>query len=206
MALARSASAASARRRALPPGGLRPGGGAGAGPGAGASFRTWRGARARALAFVGTEESLQRLANQLAVPGRVRESLRGITDIQDSALIPLLFNLLPELTDDQPTYGPVLTALQNQEWRGVIAGLATFLKSGDETGVRTGARIMTVLTRSPELGKPLREALADAKEVETIEAGLIALGSSVMQPDQHHKFFTKHLNQAEPEIRALAIR
>lgn len=163
-------------------------------------------ARARALAFVGTEESLQRLANQLAVPGRVRESLRGITDIQDSALIPLLFNLLLELTDDEPTYGAVLTALQNQEWRGVIAGLATFLKSGDEKGVRTGARIMTVLTRSPELGKPLREALADAKEVETIEAGLIALGSSVMQPDQHHKFFTKHLNHADPEIRALAIR
>lgn len=161
---------------------------------------------ARALAFTGSKTALDRLAKQLAQPAHLRESLRGISNIQNAKLIPLLFNLLPDADESDLNYGAVLSALQNQEWQEVIAGMAEFIKSGDEKRVRTGARIMTVLTRSPELGKPLRDALANATETETIEAGLIALGASAMKPDEHHEFFSKHLKHAEPSIRSLSIR
>ena len=134
------------------------------------------------------------------------ESLRGVSDIQSPLLIPVLLNLLPGLEDTDLNYGAILTGLQNQEWKEVIAGLSTFIRSGDEKQIRTGARLITVLTRSPELGKPLREALAQAKETETIEAGLVALGSAAMNPDEHHEFFRETLKHSESSIRSLSIR
>ena len=161
---------------------------------------------ARALAFVGSEAALQRLAKQLRSPDQTRESLRGLIDQQNAALIPLLLNLLSDLDPEDLSYGTVLTTLQNQESQQVIAGLATFLKKGDEKSVCTGASVITVLTRSPELGTPLREALVNAREIKTIKAGMIALGASVMKPDEHHELFTKHLNHENSEIRSLAIR
>ena len=161
---------------------------------------------ARALAFTGSEAALARLGTQLANPNLMRESLRGVSDIQSPSLIPLLLNLLPGLEEADLNYGAILTALQNQEWKEVITGLATFIRSGDEKQIRTGARLMTVLTRSPDLGKPLREALANAKETETIEAGLIALGSAAMLPDKHHEFFSANLKHQESSIRSLSIR
>ena len=161
---------------------------------------------ARALAFTGSAPALARLGAQLAKPELMRESLRGVSDIQSPLLIPVLLNLLPGLEDTDLNYGAILTGLQNQEWKEVIAGLSTFIRSGDEKQIRTGARLITVLTRSPELGKPLREALAQAKETETIEAGLVALGSAAMNPDEHHEFFRETLKHSESSIRSLSIR
>ena len=162
---------------------------------------------ARALAWVGNEDAHQRLAALLAHNDHLSKGLRGISDIPNAALIPILLEVLAGLAEeDTLRYGAVLTALQNHEWKSVIAGLAIFLQSGNETNVRTGARVMTVLTRSPELGEPLRAALAKASDVETIKAGLIALGSSVMEPDQHHQLFSSYLGHEDPSVRALAIR
>ena len=161
---------------------------------------------ARALAFTGNEAALARLGRQLADPALVRESLRGISRIQNAALIPLLLDLLPDLEETDLSYGAILTALQNQEWKEMTAGLAAFIKSGDENRVRAGARLITTLTRSPELGPPLREALSKATRTETIEAGLIALGSAAMNPDEHHQFFSKTLKHEESSIRSLSIR
>ena len=163
-------------------------------------------ATARTLAFTGSPEAIARLADQLAQPERQREALRGLHGIQNNALVPILLALLPNLEAEDLNYAAVLTALQNQEWQVVIAGLADFIGQGDEKQVRTAARIMTVLTRSPELGKPLREALDRATETETIRAGLIALGSAAMTPDEHHMFFRKHLEHEDAEIRSLSIR
>ncbi|MBJ06900.1 MAG: hypothetical protein CMO40_07270 [Verrucomicrobiaceae bacterium] len=160
----------------------------------------------RALAFTGNDAALARLGTLLTNPELMRESLRGVSDIQNPSLIPLLLSLLPGLEETDLNYGAVLTSLQNQEWKEVITGLTTFIKSGDEKKVRTGARLMTVLTRSPELGRPLREALASARETKTIEAGLIALGSAAMIPDEHHEFFSANLEHQESSIRSLSIR
>ncbi len=162
---------------------------------------------ARALAWVGTETSLQRLAALLSHNQQLARGLRGITDVSNPDLIPCLLDILSGLSEeDTHRYGAVLTALQNQEWQQVIAGLAAFIGSGDEQNVRTGARVMTVLTRAPSLGEPLRKALARATQVATIEAGLIALGAPAMEPDQHHELFGSYLDHSDPEIRALAIR
>ena len=163
-------------------------------------------ASARALAFTGNEAALTRLARQLATPGLIRESLRGISGIQSAPLIPILLNLLPDLEETDLNYAAILTGLQNQEWKEVTAGMADFIKSGDEKRVRSAARLITTLTRSPELGPPLREALAEATQTETIEAGLIALGSAAMNPDEHHQFFGKTLKHEESSIRSLSIR
>ena len=162
-------------------------------------------AAARALAFTGTAEAHARLTTQISTPGLMRESLRGIRSIEDPKLIPILLNLLPNLEETHLNYGMVLTALQNQEWKAVISGLTTFIQSGNEQKVKTGARLITTLTRSPELGAPLRNALGEATQTETIEAGLIALGSAVMNPDEHEEFFRSKLTQ-EPSIRSLSIR
>jgi HEAT repeat protein len=163
-------------------------------------------ASARALAFTGNEAALARLGRQLTNPDLMRESLRGISEIQSAVLIPILLNLLPDLEETDLNYGAILTGLQNQEWKEVTAAMAEFIKSGDEKRVRTGARLITTLTRSPELGPPLRAALARANETETIEAGLIALGSAAMNPDEHHQFFSKTLKHEESSIRSLSIR
>ena len=163
-------------------------------------------ASARALAFTGSDAALTRLAQQLATPELIRESLRGISGIQSPPLIPLLLNLLPDLEETDLNYAAILTGLQNQEWKEVTAGMAEFIKSGDEKRVRTAARLITTLTRSPELGPPLREALAKATQTETIEAGLIALGAAAMNPDEHHQFFSKNLKHEEASIRSLSIR
>ena len=163
-------------------------------------------AAARALAFTGTAEAHARLTTQISTPGLMRESLRGIRSIEDPKLIPILLNLLPNLEETHLNYGMVLTALQNQEWKAVISGLTTFIQSGNEQKVKTGARLITTLTRSPELGAPLRNALGEATQTETIEAGLIALGSTVMNPDEHEEFFRSKLKHEEPSIRSLSIR
>ena len=163
-------------------------------------------ASARALAFTGSTEALKRLGAQASKPTLMRESLRGIRSIQDSKLIPILLNLLPDVEETNLNYGMILTALQNQEWKEVTTGLTSFIQSGNEQKVKTGARLITTLTRSPELGAPLRAALGNATQNDTIEAGLIALGSAVMKPDEHQAFFRSKLKHEEPSIRALSIR
>ena len=100
-------------------------------------------ASARALAFTGNEAALTRLARQLATPELMRESLRGISGIQSAPLIPLLLNLLPDLEETDLNYAAILTGLQNQEWKEVTAGMADFIKSGDEKRVRSAARLIT---------------------------------------------------------------
>lgn len=161
---------------------------------------------ARALALTGTEAALDRLQAVLAEPKQRTQALRGLAGITDEKLLPILFPLLNDLAEDDLAYGAVLSTLQQQDWEKVIVALKKFISSADEKSLRTAARIMTRLTRSPELGKPLREALEKAKDVTTIEAGLIALGARAMEPDQHHPFFSKHLKNPEASIRELAIR
>ncbi|HCQ38958.1 MAG TPA: hypothetical protein DIV39_07365 [Verrucomicrobiales bacterium] len=163
-------------------------------------------ASARALAFTGTAEAQLRLTTQISKPDLMRESLRGVRSIEDPKLIPILLNLLPDLEETHLNYGMILTTLQNQEWKEVTTGLTSFIQSGSEEKVRTGARLITTLTRSPELGAPLREALGKATRTETIEAGLIALGSAVMNPDEHQEFFRSKLKHEESSIRSLSIR
>ena len=163
-------------------------------------------ASARALAFTGTAEAQLRLTTQISKPDLMRESLRGVRSIEDPKLIPILLNLLPDLEETHLNYGMILTTLQNQEWKEVTTGLTSFIQSGSEEKVRTGARLITTLTRSPELGTPLREALGKATRTETIEAGLIALGSAVMNPDEHQEFFRSKLKHEESSIRSLSIR
>ena len=163
-------------------------------------------ASARALAFTGTAEAYARLTTQISQPGLMRESLRGIRSIEDPQLIPILLNLLPNLEETHLNYGMILTALQNQEWKAVTSGLTAFIQSGNEQKVKTGARLITTLTRSPELGAPLRVALSQATQIETIEAGLIALGSAIMNPDEHEEFFRSKLKHEQPSIRSLSIR
>ncbi len=163
-------------------------------------------ASARALAFTGTAEAQARLTMQISKPGLMRESLRGVRSIEDPKLIPILLNLLPNLEETHLNYGMILTTLQNQEWKEVTTGLTSFIQSGSEEKVRTGARLITTLTRSPELGAPLRKALGKATRTETIEAGLIALGSAAMNPDEHQEFFRSKLRHKESSIRSLSIR
>ncbi|MFN0125482.1 MAG: HEAT repeat domain-containing protein [Verrucomicrobiales bacterium] len=162
---------------------------------------------ARALAWTGTDAALQRLAALMAKPEQLSKCLQGIRDIPSPHLVPLILAaraVLPE--GEERLHGLILTDLQHRDKKDLVAGLGKFIEAGGDQNIRTAARVMTLLAPAPELGEPLRTALAKVTDTKTIEAGMIALGIPAIEPARHVDYFTQRLGHADPAIRALAIR
>jgi len=163
---------------------------------------------ARALAYVGSGEAIARLLDFAVTPdhSKANEIVRRLTDIPNTKLIPVYLAMLEALDEGGMAYPALISALANQDRAAVVAALADTLAKGNERSTFMAARVITVLVQEPELGTPLREAIAKANDFATREAGLVALGCKEMEPDSHRDFFASHLEHDDPILRTLAIR
>jgi hypothetical protein len=165
---------------------------------------------ARALALVGTDAAVERIAKLIETDAAILPVTRGIDGVVDRKLVPVLLLALTRLDPDDARASFVFTALGRHERAQLDASFEAALedagRSGDEAVVRTVSRVVTLLGSSPSVGDPLRRVLGRVEDSETIKAGLVALGPRPMEPDRHRALFTSHLDHADAEIRALAIR
>ena len=164
----------------------------------------------RALAFTGTDMAIERLVTLMDDPfknqGQAGTIVRLLADIPEPKLIPVFLGMLETLEQEDPVFPSILSAIGSHEHDHIISSLRKFLATNRESATFTAARVITLLIQAPELGESLRKALANAKEIETFEAGLTALGCTEMQPDKHQEFFSGFLDHAETDLRTLAIR
>ncbi len=164
----------------------------------------------RALAFTGTDAALERLVTLMEDPfknqGQAGTIVRLLADIPEPKLIPVFLGMLETLEQEDPVFPSILSAISSHQQKDIVAALTKTLSSNRESATFTAARVITLLIQAPELGVPLRQALAKAKEIETFEAGLTALGCKEMEPDEHQEFFSGFLDHAETDLRILAIR
>ncbi len=160
----------------------------------------------RALAFVATDEALARLAELSAAQARWRPTVRGVGDIPNPTLIPLLLRILVAADPDSHEFATILTALARHERADLLSALKDALDTGDQGMIRTVALVVTRLVRSPDIGGALRRSLENVDDVETIKTGLAALGPRDMEPDRYQALFAAKLNHPDVDIRALAIR
>lgn len=161
---------------------------------------------ARALALVGNDDSLGRLATLAERQELQTLVTRGLRGVQDPKLIDVLLKSLAGAEPDDRRFSAGLTALQEFDEKDINAALKTNLASGDANRIRTVASVVTSLTRDPSLGDGLRLAALRLEEPKTIAAVLSTLGQGSMLPDRHRDFFVKYMDHADVEIRTLAIR
>ncbi len=164
----------------------------------------------RALAFTGTDEALERFITLIGDPfknqGQAGAIVRFLADIPEPKLIPIYLNLLETLETEHPVFPSIISAIGNHKHEDIVSSLSQMMATNRERATFTAARVITLLIQAPELGQALRKALSTAKEMETFQAGLIALGCKEMQPDQHQEFFSEFLDHSESNLRTLAIR
>ena len=161
---------------------------------------------ARALAFTGNEPALARLAEfalNAENAAHLPRIIRGIRDVPNPNLIPVFLRILAA---DEASYAAIVSALQPRDQEQLIAALDKELARRDPAATRTVAKVIAALVQVPELGNSLRRALEDVVDTDTILVGLVALGSTPMEPDRHRELFAKYLKHDEVSIRALAIR
>jgi HEAT repeat protein len=165
---------------------------------------------ARALAFTGTDEALARLVTLVDAPfkthGQTGAIVRFLADIPEPKLIPLYLGMLEALEPENPVFPAIISAIGRHEHDDIVGSLSQILATSRESATFTAARVITLLIQAPELGEALRKALSNAKETETLQAGLTALGCKEMQPDLHQEFFSNFLQNPETDLRTLAIR
>ena len=160
----------------------------------------------RALAFVGSDVALKRLAEVAANDRPKMPVIRGVLDIYDAALLPVKLKLLVQLQPDTDEFAMALTSLAKHDQGELVSAMQTALSAGDQQATRAMAITTTRLAVGPEIGDSLRKSLANVDNPETIKSALAALGPKVMQPDRHQELFTGYLDHQDVEIRALAIR
>ena len=160
----------------------------------------------RALAYVGNDDALKRLVELSAKSDCLTYTIRGIGDVHNPKLIPILLRILAALEPDDHRFAAVLTSLAHHERAALLDTMKIALQQGDQDTVRTVAVVITRLVRSPQLGDVLRQSLQTVEDVDTIKAGLTALGPRDMEPDRHREFFMARLKHQDVDIRALAIR
>ncbi len=165
---------------------------------------------ARALAFTGTDEALARLVTLVddlfKTQGQAETIVRFLADIPEPKLIPLYLGMLEAIEPEDPVFPAIISAIGKHDPADTEDAIRQLLTAGRESATFTAARVITLLIQAPKLGKPLRDALSNAKEIETLQAGLTALGCTEMQPDLHREFFSNFLEHAETNLRTLAIR
>jgi len=160
----------------------------------------------RALAFVGTKDALARL-RKLAERRELHTNMvRGIQGITNPKLIELWLKILASLDPRSTQFAEGLSALQHFEEADLLAALMSNLATEGADTIRAVAWIATVMLPNPELGEPLRKAVARVDDTNTIKAVLTALGPTPMKPDQHKDLFEKYLEHTDANIRELAIR
>ena len=164
----------------------------------------------RSLAFTGTDTALERLVALMKDPfknqGQAGAILRLLSDIPEPKLIPVYLGMLETINQEDPVFPAILSAIAGHQNEDIVNALQNALASNRERATYTAARVITLLLQAPELGLALRKALASAKEMETFEAGLTALGCKEMEPDKHQEFFAEFLDHTETDLRILAIR
>ena len=165
---------------------------------------------ARALALVGADAAVERIAKLIETDEAILPVTRGLEGVLDGKLVAVLLRAFAALESSDARVPFVLSALQRHERAQLDASYRAALEAadadGDEATVRTVSRVVTILGSSPAVGDPLRKALSRAEDPETIKAGLVALGPRPMEPDRHRALFTSHLENEDFSIRALAIR
>ena len=164
---------------------------------------------ARALVHLGEDSALARLRGLVTAETNrphLRKIVRGVGDMEHPFVISLLVEMAVMTDCEDGLFGTIISALQIQDGKQLVTVLRSALKSEDTRWIRSVAKIMTVLVRDPELGDFLRRALAGIKDVDTVKAGLVALGSKPMKPDRYHALFTTFLDHEDVDVRTLAIR
>jgi HEAT repeat protein len=161
---------------------------------------------ARALAYVANEEALGRITKMASDWDRRSKIIRGIKGVPNPKLISLLLKMQYSMSGHSNDFGAILTIFQQHKRADLLAALKSELEKGQENSVRTAAMVMIMMILDPQLGDPLRQAMAKIKDVGTIRTGLVALGSKDMDPDRYKDLFTSYLDHEDPEIRAMAIR
>ncbi|MEK6237776.1 MAG: hypothetical protein N2C14_23955, partial [Planctomycetales bacterium] len=161
---------------------------------------------ARALAFVGNDAAMERLADWSQRGDLQSKVVRGIQGVNNPKLIGLLARTLTNRDPGDRRFAAGLSALRQFDQADLLAALKDSLKSDDGNAVRAVARISAMLPPAPELGDSLRTAAERIGDAGTIKAVLAALGPAPMEPDRHRDFFEKHLDHADVKIRELAIR
>ncbi len=130
----------------------------------------------------------------------------ALDDLSRPQAIPVLLQLLDEFQVKDLRYAQILGILGRFDSQQLKGELQKLLEPPQDEGIRKASTILTQLVHLPELGKDLAKALKQAKNVETIRLGLIALGRHSMEPDQHKELFKNYLTHEQAVIRALAIR
>lgn len=160
----------------------------------------------RALSFVGNDQAMERLVSLSGNQDCLIYTIRGINGVPNPKLIPVLLKILSTLEPEDERFAAALTALAHYQRADLLAAMSKALQQGGLDTIRTVAVVITRLVRSPEIGDVLRKALDTIDDVETVKAGLAALGPREMEPDRHRELFAAGLKHSDADIRALAIR
>ncbi len=160
---------------------------------------------ARALAFVGTKEAMERL-RKLAMKSEFQKGiLRGILGVPNPKLIGVLLPVLVHVDVNDQRFATGISALQQFDKAEVERELKAQLSTGDARTIRAISSIIVVLRR-PELANPLRMAMSRIKDLKTLEVVLSTLARRFMRPDDHQELFIQQLKNENVAIRTLAIR
>ena len=160
----------------------------------------------KALALVGTEEALRRLAD-LSRRHDFRAGIaRGVHGVSNPKLIGMLLRILSSTDPRGKEYAAGMRALRQFDKEDILRAMKSGLTSGDRDAIRSVALIASVLETSQEIGDLLRQAAVGIEDTGTIRSVLSALGRNTMSPNRHSELFEKFLNHSDTETRELAIR
>jgi HEAT repeat protein len=160
----------------------------------------------RALALVGTDEAMKRLASVPRKGEHRRPYILGLTGIADAKLIQPLFVVGSETGAEGSDFAAVITALRRHKTEDVLSAMTVALQKPSTAMIRTVAVLSVRLVSSPKLGDALSQSLKGMQDAHAIEPTLVALGRYEMEPGRFEQLFKRFLSHRDASVRSRAVR
>ena len=164
---------------------------------------------ARALAHVGTDDARKRVWDLYS---RARHNemdiLRGLGEVRDRRLIPLLLRFVRTREPSDPPFRAVVRSLRLYDPDDLADHLRTLLASGDTGGLEASTWLAANVCPNAELGDRLAAVLAGTPDLPDENRRQILKGLLVtrMRPERHQELYRDYLRHDDPVTRALAIQ